>query len=130
MGQLNQVATGAHAAMFINTGNNIMIDQGGQQFHQAGVNAGMRLHQTVEPGHQHGFSQQGAHGVAHAGTMTANQVILKLEPVFVADLILGHGAETRVDAINQFSGGEMFQELKTGIHLIQGRRIQALFYPL
>ncbi len=80
-----------------------LIDERSQQFHQAGMDAGMGLHEAVEPGHQHGLSQQRTHQVAHAGTMAADQVVLKLDAVLVAYLVLGHRAKTGIDPINQFS---------------------------
>ena len=59
MCELHQVATGAYAAMFIDTGNNIFIDQCCKQFDQTGMNTGISLHQTVQSGHQDGFAECG-----------------------------------------------------------------------
>ena len=56
---MHQVTAGAHSAMFVNAGNNVFIDKGGQQFNKIGMDSGMSLHQAVQSGQQDRAAEQG-----------------------------------------------------------------------
>ena len=102
--QLYQVAAGAHAAMLENAGGNVIVDEFFDQVHRFGVYARIALHEAVEPGQHHSLHHNGRHQAVAARTVAADEVILELEHVLLAHFILGHGAETGVDPVDQFIG--------------------------
>src|SRR5271163_2130986 len=88
------------------------------------MHAGIRLHQTVEPGDHGGLYKLGREQAAAAGAMTADEIVLKLEQVPVANLILGHGSEAGIDAIDQFVRRKFRQEAKVLRHIFECRSIK------
>src|SRR5580658_7217367 len=86
--------------------------------------AGISLHQTVEPRDHGGFYEFGREQAAAAGAVTADKIVLKLEQVPIANFILCHGPEARIDAIDQFVRRKFSQEPKVDRHIFQCRLIK------
>ena len=76
VGQLNQITTGANAAMFKNTGKTFLLIISIKQVDQIGMHSGIALHQAVQPGYHHSFHQQRGHQITTAAAMAPDQVIL------------------------------------------------------
>jgi len=101
VGQLNQVAARSHPAMFIYTGNDVFIDQDGQQLHQLRVDTRISLHQAIEPCHHYRLAQHRTKYLTPAGTVAADKIVLELQHVFRTHLKLGHRAKSCIDTVDQ-----------------------------
>src|SRR5688572_941242 len=102
MGKLHQVAAGTHAAMLINTGRYILVDQVPEQFNDLGIYTRISLHQAVKPGDHYRLYQDGVHNITAARAMASDQIVLELKEVLFIYLVLGHRTKTGIDTVDQF----------------------------
>ena len=110
VGQLHKVAAGAHAAVLRHVGRYVIVDELREDAHHVGVDARAAAHERVEA-REHGRPDAlVAQGPAGAGRMRADDVVLELALVLVADAILSHRPETGVDAVDDLVALEIFEK--------------------
>ena len=123
VGQLNQVSAGAYAAVAGDKGIDAAIDKLHQKLHHIRMDAGFSLQEGAYAGHHGGFDGGVSQGLACAGGMAADNIVLEIFQILVVHSPLGHGAETGIDPVNDFILVEFLQEVVATLHLSHGFRI-------
>ena len=113
MGELYQITTGPHTAVFGYVWNNPPIDKLGNEQRQFFMYAGFALQKSIETRYHGGFDIAFRKRLPGSGGMAADDVVLSLREGFIFNTILGHGAKAGIDAIDDFVVRECFQEIET-----------------
>lgn len=119
VGQLDQVAAGADAAVFGDEGDDVAVDEFGEQPDHVGVNARPCLEQRSEAGDHGRLDIEVGQRIAGAGRVAADDVVLQVGKVAIVNPPLGHGSEAGVDAVDDLPGGEVAQEFVALRHLVE-----------
>ena len=119
MRQLHQVAACAHAAVARHERVNFVVEEIGQYPHHVGVYARLGVEERLQPRqHRRPYADVGQR-LARAAAVRTDDVVLEAVQVGVADPVLRHGAEPRVDAVDDLSLLEFLQETVTRLHFAQ-----------
>ena len=119
MRQLHQVAACAHAAVARHERVNFVVEEIGQYPHHVGVYARLGVEERLQPRqHRRPYADVGQR-LARAAAVRTDDVVLEAVQVGVPDPVLRHGAEPRVDAVDDLSLLEFLQETVTRLHFAQ-----------
>lgn len=119
MRQLDQIAAGTHAAVAGNYRSNLSVEQFDKDADDIRMYAGTGLSECLDAGDHRSPHTIDRKGLPGSGCMTANDVVLQIFQIAFLDSILSHGAETRIDAVNNFVRGEIHKETVAGFYFLQ-----------
>ena len=119
VGQLHQIAAGAHAPVLGDERADAAVDELHQQIDHLGMDARTGLQQGAEPGDHRRPDIEVGQRLAGAGRVAADDVVLQVGEVAVIDTPLGHGAEAGVDAVDHLLGRKFAEEFITCGHLAE-----------
>ena len=118
--QLHQVAACAYAAVARHERVYFVVEEIGQYPHHVGVHARLGVEERLQPRQHRRPHADVGQRFARAAAVRTDDVVLEAVQVGVADPVLCHGAEPRVDAVDDLSLLEFLQETVTRLHFAQG----------
>ena len=130
VGELDEVAAGAYAAVLGDVWENVPVDQLHDQLHHIGMQTRTGLHQGAEPGQHGGFDIDVFQRLAASGGVAPDQVVLQFKFPVAVDLVLGHRSQAGVDPVNDLPFGEFFQKFVVVAHPSQGSCIDLDLHSL
>ena len=120
MRQLNQVSAGANTAMAGDKRINAPVHEFGEQSHHVRMNARFPLQERADTRYHGCLHGSIAKWLPGARRMAANNVVLQVFQITVIHAPLGHGAESGINAIDDFILVELFQETVGSFNLCKG----------